>query len=221
MINSEINSELISVRSRAAALTLSLTLCAIVALAAPARALEEQAGEADAIKGCEQRICTMLLQKTATGGDLKCALTKTWAQSTIKDAESRTVKWSWGDARCTVDLHVPRALIAAAMTEKTYKFHLPPTTARCVVEQDGAVRPVTAILSPKIVFKDGKAEKVWVNLKSIEGPAAIKLTLQTAASMEDTLGLFQRPMLKAINRFIGRHCPAAYPQATAAKAPGK
>ena len=59
-----------------------------------------------------------------------------------------------------------------------------------MVEQDGKLQKVTATLSPKIYFKDGKAEKIWVNLTNVEGPAGIKATLQTAAQLADTLGLF-------------------------------
>jgi hypothetical protein len=84
-----------------------------------------------------------------------------------------------------------------------------------VVEQDGKLEKVTATLAPKIVFKDGKADKVWVNLKDVEGPAGLKATLVTAAELADRLGLFHRQMLRAVNRYIYRHCPKDYPAAGA------
>src|SRR6476660_4682752 len=77
----------------------------------PLRALDEQSGEGKAIDACEKQLCTMLLQKKPIGNDLKCQLTKTWQQSTIKEAESTAVKWGYGDARCSVDLNVTRAAI--------------------------------------------------------------------------------------------------------------
>jgi hypothetical protein len=125
------------------------------------------------------------------------------------------VKWGFGDARCSVDIHLSRTLIVQAMTAGAAKVHVPATTANCLVEQDGTLQPVTATLAPKISFKDGKADKVWINLMRVEGPPAIKSTLQAAAQLQDGLGLFQRPMIKAINRFIYKHCVTTYPQALA------
>jgi len=192
--------------------------------ASAARALEEQSGEAQAIQACEQRLCALLQQKDAKGEDLKCALTKTWAKSTIKEADQASLQWGFGDARCTVQINISRALIAAALTSggKEHKFWVPPHTANCIVEEGGVARPLTATLAPKIVFKDGKAEKVWVNLISVEGPVGIKGTLVAAAELTDKVGIFHRPMLKSVNRFIHRHCPSKYPlpQASAAKKGG-
>ena len=176
-----------------------------------ALALDEQSGEAKLIKSCEERLCTMLLRKEPKGDDLKCELTKTWAKSTIKEAENHTLKWSYGDARCSVQLHISRATIVTALTSPEYAFEVPPHTADCVVEQDGEARNVKATLAPKIAFKNGKAEKVWVNLKGIKGPVGIKTSLWLAASLNDNVGLFHRPMLTSINRFIDKYCPKHYP----------
>jgi hypothetical protein len=198
------------------AFLLSLGVASVaLALSLPANALEEQAGEAEALKSCEERVCTMLLRKDPRGEDLRCELSKTWAKSTIKAAESRTLKWAFGDARCSVQLHVERAAVVAAMTKAEYTFEVAPHTVHCVVEQDGVSRTVKAKLAPKIVFKNGRAEKVWVNLKSVHGPPAITATLWAAAQLSDGIGLFHRPMIKSVNRFIEKHCPSRYPAAIA------
>ena len=197
--------------------TLAALLTALLG-ASSALALDEQSGEAKLIKSCEERLCTMLLRKDPRGDDLKCELTKTWAESTIKEAESHTLKWGYGDARCSVQLHISRATIVTALTAPEYAFEVPPHTADCVVEQDGDARTVKATLAPKITFKNGKAEKVWVNLKGIKGPVGIKTSLWLAASLNDNVGLFHRPMLKSINRFIDRYCPKHYPNAVQASA---
>ena len=184
-----------------------------------AYALDEQVGEEKNIKACERRICSMLVQKNPTGEDLKCELTKTWARSTIKSAESHTIKWGFGDARCSVQLNIPRAAIVAAITAPDeYTFKVPSHMVNCSVEESGEAKPVKVRLAPKIVFKAGKAEKVWINLKSVDAPAAIKGTLWTAARLEDSIGLFHRPMIKSINRFIQKHCPNTYPQGVASTA---
>jgi hypothetical protein len=198
---------------------LSLVVAALAMQEGPAAALEEQRGEMAAIKACDQRLCAILMQKNPSGEDLKCTLTKTWAKSTIKEAESRRLTWGFGDARCSVEINLSRAQVVSALTSERQKLFVPPHTANCVVEQDGKLEKVTAVVAPKIVFKDGKADKVWVNLSSVEGPAGIRATLQTAAQLADSLGLFHRQMIKAINRHIERHCPNTYPQLVAASPP--
>ena len=130
-------------------------------LGPPALALDEQKGETQALDACDERLCRMLQQKTPTGEDLKCTLTKTWARSTIKEADRTELTWGFGDARCSIDLNVSRASIIAAVTSSaSFKFWLPPHTANCVVEQDGQLKAVKATVAPKIVFKDGTAEKI-------------------------------------------------------------
>jgi hypothetical protein len=184
----------------------------------PVRALDEQSGEAKAIEACEKQLCTMLLQRKPTGSDLKCQLTKTWRQSTIKEAESSAVKWGHGDARCSVDLDITRAAIVSAMTSEEFTYEVPKHTANCVVEQDGEVTKVTAKLAPKIIFKNGKAEKVWINLKDVDGPMSIKATVWTVARLADSVGLFHRKMIKSMNKFIERGCAKKYPQIASAAA---
>jgi hypothetical protein len=95
------------------------------------------------------------------------------------------------------------------MTADHVTLRAPPHTANCVVEQDGKPEKVTAILAPKIEFRNGRAEKIWVRLKSVDGPTSIVLTVKTAAQLADKLGLFHGRMIKGINRYIERHCPKA------------
>ena len=188
-----------------------------------AQALEEQKGEAQALDACDARLCRMLQQKTAEGDDLKCRLTKTWAKATLKEADRKELTWGFGDARCSVELDVRRAAIVAAVTSgKSYKLWLPPHTASCVIEQEGQLKPIKATVAPKIVFKDGRAEKVWINLTHIEGPSSVTNWLSAGAQLTDSVGIFHRAMIKSINGYIYRHCPKYYPQTQAATpAPAK
>jgi hypothetical protein len=191
-------------------------LLAYLTAACPVHALEQQSGEAQALKACDQRVCTLLLQKNPNGEDLKCELTKTWAKSAIKRADGPALKWGFGDARCSVHLQISRALLVAALTKKDHKLWIPPHTANCIVEEGGEMKTITATLAPKIVFKDGKAEKIWINLVRMDGSSAITSLLWAAAKLEDSTGLFQQPMLKAVNKYIFEQCPANYPQAVPA-----
>lgn len=191
-------------------------LTGVAALSPSAYALDALAGEEAALKACDKRLCAIVMQKNPKGEDLRCKLTKTWARSTIKEADSHKLSWGFGDARCTVEVNLSRATLIAALNGDKDKLRLPTHVANCVVEQDGKLEKVTASASPKIVFKDGKAEKVWINLKEVDGPAGIKATIMTAAQLADTLGLFHRRMIKSINRYIERRCPTNHPELVAA-----
>jgi len=183
--------------------------------ASPGRALEEQKGEQQAIDACDARLCRMLQQKTPSGEDLTCKLSKTWARSTIKEADRTELTWGFGDARCSVELNISRATIVAAVTNGKFKLWVPPHTANCVIEQDGQLKPITATVEPKIVFKNGKAEKIWINLKHIDGPGGVTGWLSAAARLTDSVGIFHRQMVKSVNRYIYKHCPKYYPLAQA------
>ncbi len=158
----------------------------------------------------------MILQKAPTGEDLQCKLSKTWAQETLKGGESKAVRWGFGDARCKVNINLARAQIVAALTTPEYALEVPPQAVKCEVERNGELKPVTATLAPKILFKNGQADKVWLNLKDLKGPADIKGTIWTAAQLEDSVGLFHGKMIKSINKFMFKRCAERYsPQALA------
>jgi hypothetical protein len=197
-------------------------LLAVALAASPARALEEQKGEQAALDACDERLCRMLQQKTPTGEDLKCRLTKTWARSTIKEADRTELSWGFGDARCSVALDISRASIVAAVTSTSaFKFWVPPHTADCVIEQDGQLKSIKATVAPKIIFKGGRAEKIWINLTHIDGPSSITGWLSAGAQLSDSVGIFHRAMVKSVNGYIYKHCPKYYPLAQAAKPPPK
>ena len=106
-----------SARAAERCTAIAAVLLAGALVAPPVRALEEQKGEQQALDACDERLCRMLQQKTPAGEDLKCRLTKTWARSTIKEADRTELSWGFGDARCSVELNVSRASIVAAVTE--------------------------------------------------------------------------------------------------------
>jgi hypothetical protein len=191
----------------------------LVALTAlPAAALEEPAGEKEALKACEKSLCTMVLDKSAAGGDLACDVQKTWAKSDLEEGKSKGVSWGFGDARCKVDLKLGRADIVAALTKPKHTVKIPAHQVTCVIEREGELKPLTAKVAPKLTFKGGKADKVWINLEEIEGPADVKSTIWAAANLEDTIGIFHRPMIKQINKFLYKQCPKRYGTQVAVKA---
>jgi hypothetical protein len=203
--------------ARLSSISLMLAAALAVTAAAPVHALEEQKGEAQAIDDCDRRLCGILLGRSPSGDDLKCALSKTWARSTLKEGDQPSLAWGFGDARCSMTLQITRASIVAAITSrKTHKFWVPPHTANCVVEEGGQLKPLKATLEPKIEFKNGQAEKIWINLRHVEGAASIKDWISLAAGLTDRTGIFHRQMIKSVNRYIYRDCPKKHPQAQAA-----
>ena len=183
---------------------------ALIAAASPGRALEEPPGEAAELKACEKRVCTMILEKNPKGDDLKCDVQKTWAKSTLEEGKSKGVSWGFGDARCKANIKLDRADIIAALTQPKHTIRIPAQQVNCVIEREGEIKPLTIKLAPKLTFRNGKADKVWINLESIEGPADVKSTIWTAAKLEDTIGIFHRPMLKSIDKFVHKQCAKRY-----------
>ncbi len=138
-----------------------------------------------------------------------------------KAARSKGVSWGFGDARCTANIKLSRADIVNALTLPKYTIKVPRHTVKCVVEREQQLKPVVVTLAPKLEFKDGKADKVWINVKDMEGPDDIKGTVWTAAKLEDTLGIFHRPMIKQINKFMYQQCSRKYGPGGTETAEGK
>jgi hypothetical protein len=196
--------------------------CALIAISNfPAAALEQSEAETAALKACEKQICTMILGKQPKGADLACGVQKTWAKSSLEEGNSKGVSWGFGDARCSVDLKLSRAEVVNALTKPKHKVFVPAHDVKCVIERDGVLQPVTARLAPKLVFKNGKAEKVWINLENIDGPADVKSTISAAAKLEDSIGIFHGPMIKQINKFMHQQCAKRYGPGAVAKDPAK
>jgi len=194
------------------------TLLAFAAMTGPGRALEEPPGELPALKACEKTLCGMVMDKNPAGGDFRCDAQKTWAKSSLEGGESKGVSWGFGDARCKADIKLSRADIIAALTKPKHTIRIPSQQVSCVLEREGELKPVAIKLAPKLTFKDGKADKVWINLENIDGPADVKSTIWTAAKLEDSIGIFHRPMIKSINKFLFKQCPKRYGAAAVAAA---
>ena len=87
-----------------------------------------------------------------------------------------------------------------------------PETAKCELEREKEVTTVEVTLAPKVTFKGGKAEKALLNITKIEAPAVVKGALWTAATIEDTFGVFHGDLIKEINELIGEKCAQRHAQ---------
>ncbi len=174
-----------------------------------AQALEEVKGEKDALKACEKSICELVTKKAPDTGDLTCGLSKTWLKSELKEGSAMAkLTWGYADARCTVDLKLARATVISALKDPKATLQFSDHTVNCEVEDDKKeVTKVTATLAPKAEFVDGKATKVWVNLKDVTGSSVVKGLAFTAAKLEDNVGIFHSALIKSLNHLIQEKCP--------------
>lgn len=178
---------------------------------APARALEDKPGEKDALRACEQKLCEVVLKKEAAGGDIACEVGKTWAQNKLKEgSEKRKLSWAFGDARCGVNFTLPRETMLSALSKPAHTLEFKPETAKCEIEREKEVTTVSVTLQPKITFKDGKADKVWLNVTTIDAPTVIKGAIWTAAQVEDTFGVFHAELIGEINELVHEKCAKKY-----------
>ncbi len=196
--------------SRVALRTACVATVGSALLVGPAIALEPEPKEMVALKACERQICTMALGRKPAGSDLSCKVSKTWAKDTLKGGEAKTMKWGFGDARCSSELKLSRADVIAALTKPEHTVEVPAHTVKCVVEREGELKSVTAKLAPKLTFKNGKASKIWINLQELDGPSTIKATVWTAAKLEDNFGIFHKSMIKSVNKFLFKQCGDRY-----------
>ena len=195
-------------RTPAAGLMTGLAL--LIALApGTGRALEEKKGEKEALKACETRTCSLISRKGA-GGDLACSIGRTWKQDSIKAGFGARVAWRWGDAQCSANISIPGAILAEGLTKPETKIALPLHTVTCLLEKEKELIPVNITLAPTLQMKDGRARKVWINVKSVDGPGVIRSAILTTARLEDSVGIFHGDIIKAVNKFIDR-CAAWRP----------
>lgn len=195
-------------RLKTLALSLGVGSAALLATVGNGLALEEGKGEKAALKACEKSLCELVTKKAPANGDFSCALAKTWAKKDLKEGSaSGKLSWGFGDARCTVDLKLARAVIISAVKEQKSTLRFPDHTVTCVIEREKGPTNVTATLAPKAEFEGGRVKKVWVNLRSVKGPSVIKGLAFTAAKLEDSVGIFHRPLVKALNHMIHEKCP--------------
>lgn len=179
----------------------------MAATAGAALALEPRGDEVERIKACEKSLCRLVVSKKPANGELQCPLSKVWSKKTMKEGSARKLRWGFGAAKCEVDLKVPREMIVGALSAAEIKVEMPPHTVDCEVERESGVDKAKITLAPIIEFKDGKAKKIWVNVTDIKAPGVIKGVVWSAVQLEDTVGIFHRRMVKAVNKFIGEQCP--------------
>lgn len=198
--------------SGASTVAAALVGAVICANAAAAQVIKPADDEQERLQACEKNICTAALTKLGSG-DMTCSIQKTWTKSYIEDGvRQKQISWTFGDAQCSVDVKLPNSEIAAAVSQPKHTVQFDEHTVKCNVERENEMTQIDLKLSPKMEFVDGKANKAWLNVSSIEAPTIIKGALWTVATIEDNFGLFHSELISEVNEFLGEKCPKRYPE---------
>ena len=185
---------------------------AIASAIAPAMALDRPADEKAKLKACEKKLCAIILKKPASGSDLACNIGRTWEKSRIVNGvRQKRISWTFGDARCTVAVKMPRAGIVSALTKPSFELQLAKHTINCRVEREEGISDIALNMSPKMAFKAGKVDKIWLNVSDIKAPTIIKGALWTVSQLEANVGVFHGEMVDEVNEFIHQKCAKRYP----------
>lgn len=194
--------------------TLTIPLCLIIGLIAclhaqPSAALEAAKNEQKKLTQCEVRLCDVILNKKPKKGVMACNIGKTWGKATLKGgAKQKDIDWSFGDARCNVELRIANSEIIYALTVPKFELNVWPHTVNCDVETGNGIKPVRLKLAPKIKFKNGKATKIRLKLKKVDGPAFLSSFIWTTAKLG--FGLVHNDAVKEVNKFVHKRCAKKY-----------
>ncbi|MEO0810378.1 MAG: hypothetical protein AAFW82_07035 [Pseudomonadota bacterium] len=175
-------------------------------LAAPAFALETPDGDKEKLRECGNQLCEMILNKEAAGDDLSCSIGQTWKKAKLDEgATENNLAWSslgLGDARCTIEFKLKRQEIVDAATKPSADVVADKHAIKCQIETGEDVTDITLDIAPKMSFKDGSVEKIWLNVSNVKAPSVIQGVIVSAGWLGDSIGLFHSEMVKETNRFI-------------------
>ena len=73
------------------------------------------------------------------------------------------------------------------------------------------INDVSINMAPKMSFKGGKVDKIWLNVSEIEAPTLIKGAIWTVTKLEQNVGLFHSDMVEETNKFLHQKCAKRYP----------
>jgi hypothetical protein len=186
-------------------------LCGFVdaAFALPAQDPVPPLTDKERLQQCDRDLCGIVKAKSPDGLDLSCELSQTWYKEEIAEAVKKgRLTWPFGDARCSVQVDIGRALLVKALTQPNYTLKIPPQPVMCEIGTEGSREEVKANMAPEIRFKDGKATSVSLGVQNIEGNAIVRNVVWAAWKIEANFGFFQDDFVKGVNKYIKEHCPS-------------
>jgi hypothetical protein len=184
----------------------ALLACILLALVLGQDARADREEEKKKLYQCAKDLCSIVLSKSPKGPDLVCDVTKTWDKDQLqKGADSKNIGWGLGAATCSAKFTIKRADIVAALTSPEAKFKPGRQSVACQVGTDQY--PISATLSPELKFKNGASTSGSLRIEDIQGAVLIKGAVWTAAQLERHFGVFEKDLVREVNRFVQKECP--------------
>jgi hypothetical protein len=183
-----------------------LLSCAILALALSHGASANSDEEKKKLYQCAKDLCGIILSKNPKGPDLTCDITKTWDKDKIQNgADSKNIAWGFGSVKCSAKFTIKRSDIVAALTSPEAKFKAGKQSTACEIGEDRY--PISATVSLELKFKNGTVAAASLPIEDIKGAVLIKGVVWTAAQLENHFGIFEKDLVREVNRFIQKECP--------------
>lgn len=159
-------------------------------------------------RNCKLRVCDAALNKRAAGEDITCRVVRTWRAREIEEALKERISWPFGHAQCSVDIDLPRKVLADVFASGESEATIPIHKIDCTLDQKNGTGKysISFTIRPVIKFKDGVAVKARMNWADIQGSAVARGAAWSTAKLDNYFGIFERIIVKAINDFFGPHC---------------
>ncbi len=171
---------------------------------------EEKAEKAQR-RVCKIQICGIFSSKDTQGANIDCPVVKTWREADIEEILSGgKLDWPWGRARCTTQLKLKRAMLAAAASEEGITAKLDRHTISCSLDlkSGGASYEVKVDMTPEVTFRGGKATAAQINWGAIDAPLLAYGVIWPGAKLDNSFNVLGGQVVKMTNEFMGRKCAA-------------
>ena len=160
---------------------------------------------------CKVQICSIFSTKDPEGADIDCPIVKTWREEDIEEIlGGGKLDWPWGKARCTAQLKLERATLAAAAGADGTVAKLEKHSITCSLDlkSDGASYDVKVDITPEVTFKGGKATAARINWGAIDAPLLAYSVIWPGATLDNSLNVLGGQVVKMTNEFMGKKCAA-------------
>ena len=160
---------------------------------------------------CKVQICSIFSTKDPEGADIDCPIVKTWREEDIEEIlGGGKLDWPWGKARCTAQLKLNRATLAAAAGTEGTVAKLEKHTITCSLDlkSDGASYDVKVDIKPEVTFAGGKATSARINWGAIDAPMLAYSVIWPGATLDNSLNILGGQVVKMANEFMGKKCNA-------------
>lgn len=168
---------------------------------------EEKAEKAQR-RVCKVQICSIFSSKDPEGADIDCPIVKTWREDDIEEILGNKFDWPWGKARCSTQLKLKRAVLAAAASEKGITTTLDTHTIHCSLDlkSEGETYDVKVDIAPEVTFRGGQATNAQIHWGTIDAPMLAYSVIWPGATLDNSVNVLEGQIVKMINEFMGRKC---------------